>query len=64
MSVSFKEFNLAPLQQAVEALGFTAATPVQEKVFPVAMSGGDLMVSSQTGSGKTASFLLPLIATN
>ena len=62
MSVSFKELLLAePLLQAVEALGFTFATPVQEQVIPTAISGGDLMVSSQTGSGKTAAFLLPLL---
>ncbi len=62
MSVTFKELNLAaPLQEAVDALGFTATTPVQEQVFPAAMAGGDLMVSSQTGSGKTAAFLLPLL---
>lgn len=62
MSITFKELNLAePLLQATEALGFTAATPVQGKVFPAAMAGGDLMVSSQTGSGKTAAFLLPLL---
>ena len=62
MSVTFKELLLAePLLQAVEALGFTFATPVQEQVIPTAISGGDLMVSSQTGSGKTAAFLLPLL---
>lgn len=62
MSMTFKELNLAqPLLQATQALGFTAPTPVQEKVFPAAMAGGDLMVSSQTGSGKTASFLLPIL---
>ena len=62
MSLTFKELNLAaPLLEAVEALGFTATTPVQEQVFPAAMAGGDLMVSSQTGSGKTAAFLLPLL---
>lgn len=62
MSVTFQELNLAePLLKAVEALGFTTATPVQEQVFPAAMAGGDLMVSSQTGSGKTAAFLLPVI---
>ncbi len=62
MPVTFKELLLAePLLQAVEALGFTFATPVQEQVIPTAISGGDLMVSSQTGSGKTAAFLLPLL---
>lgn len=62
MPVTFKELNLStPLLEAVEALGFTQATPVQEQVLPIAMGGGDLMVSSQTGSGKTAAFLLPLL---
>ena len=62
MTISFKELGLAqPLLQATEALGYTHATPVQEKVIPAALSGGDWMVSSQTGSGKTAAFLLPLL---
>jgi len=62
MTITFKELGLAPaLIQATEALGYTHATPVQEQVVPAALSGGDWMVSSQTGSGKTAAFLLPLI---
>ena len=62
MPITFKELNLHPsLIEATNALGFEHATPVQEQVVPVAIEGGDLMVSSQTGSGKTAAFLLPLI---
>lgn len=62
MTATFKELGLAPpLLQATEALGFTHATSVQEEVMPVALEGQDLMVSSQTGSGKTAAFLLPLL---
>lgn len=58
----FASFGLAaPLLQNVAQLGFTEATPVQAQVIPAAMAGGDLLVSSQTGSGKTASFLLPLL---
>jgi superfamily II DNA/RNA helicase len=45
------------LQQALEDLGFTAPTPVQEQAIPAALEGKDLLVSSQTGSGKTAAFL-------
>ena len=46
MTISFKELGLAqPLLQATEALGYTHATPVQEKVIPAALSGGDWMVS-------------------
>jgi superfamily II DNA/RNA helicase len=62
MPITFKELELHPaLIEATSALGFEHATPVQEKVIPAAILGGDLMVSSQTGSGKTAAFLIPLI---
>jgi superfamily II DNA/RNA helicase len=62
MPISFKELNLHPsIVEATNVLGFEHATPVQEKVIPAAILGGDLMVSSQTGSGKTAAFLIPLI---
>ena len=49
------------LQQALEGLGFTNPTPVQEQSIPAALEGKDLLVSSQTGSGKTAAFLLPTL---
>ncbi|MBS0609564.1 MAG: DEAD/DEAH box helicase, partial [Proteobacteria bacterium] len=58
------------LVRAVADLGYTQPTPVQEKAIPLAMGAGDeagrfidLMVSSQTGSGKTAAFLLPVLHT-
>ena len=58
----FQSFALAAqLLQNVAELGYTQATPVQAQVIPAALAGGDLLVSSQTGSGKTAAFLLPLI---
>ena len=58
----FQSFALAAqLLKNVAELGFTEATPVQAQVIPAALAGGDLLVSSQTGSGKTAAFLLPLI---
>lgn len=58
----FSELNLNPiLLTAVEKMGYTAATEVQTKIIPVAMGGQDVMVSSQTGSGKTAAFLLPIL---
>ena len=67
----FVELGLAPeLVQAVADLGYTQPTTVQEKAIPLAMGAGaeggrfiDLMVSSQTGSGKTAAFLLPVLHT-
>ncbi|WP_374666401.1 DEAD/DEAH box helicase [Acinetobacter sp.] len=62
MSKTFADFSLdQSLQQALETLGFTTPTPVQEQSIPAAMEGKDLLVSSQTGSGKTAAFLLPTL---
>jgi superfamily II DNA/RNA helicase len=58
----FQSFALAAqLLKNVAELGYTQATEVQAQVIPAALAGGDLLVSSQTGSGKTAAFLLPLI---
>ncbi|HXD05398.1 MAG TPA: DEAD/DEAH box helicase [Burkholderiaceae bacterium] len=48
---------------AVAAMGFTEPTPVQAQAVPAALAGGDWMVSSKTGSGKTAAFLLPVLNT-
>jgi ATP-dependent RNA helicase RhlE len=42
-------------------MGFTIPTPVQREVVPLALAGGDLIATAETGSGKTAAFLLPLI---
>ena len=62
MSKTFAEFPLhESLQQALQSLGFTSPTPVQEQSIPAALDGKDLLVSSQTGSGKTAAFLLPTL---
>ncbi|HJF28404.1 DEAD/DEAH box helicase [Acinetobacter bohemicus] len=62
MSKTFAEFSLhESLQQALQGLGFTAPTSVQEQSIPAALEGKDLLVSSQTGSGKTAAFLLPTL---
>lgn len=58
----FQNFALAAsLLKNVAELGFTQATSIQAQVIPAALAGADLLVSSQTGSGKTAAFLLPLI---
>src|SRR3982751_2158030 len=67
----FLKMNLAPeLLRAVEDMGFTQPTTVQEQTIPLALPSDDeaaayidLMVSSQTGSGKTAAFLLPVLHT-
>lgn len=60
--MSFESLGLSPtLLSALDRAGFTQPTPVQEAAIPRAMSGEDLMVSSQTGSGKTAAFMLPVL---
>jgi superfamily II DNA/RNA helicase len=60
--MSFSELGLDPLiLKSVLAAGYETATPVQLKAIPAALTGRDLLVSSHTGSGKTAAFLLPSI---
>lgn len=49
------------LTRAVEAAGYTLPTPVQSRAIPLALLGRDLMVAAQTGTGKTASFALPIL---
>ncbi|MGH1418647.1 MAG: DEAD/DEAH box helicase [Hyphomicrobiaceae bacterium] len=46
---------------AIESAGYTSPTPIQEAAIPVAVSGRDIMGIAQTGTGKTASFVLPMI---
>ncbi|HEY8069523.1 MAG TPA: DEAD/DEAH box helicase [Burkholderiales bacterium] len=60
--MSFSSLGLDPsLLATLTALGYTEPTPVQREAIPAALAGGDLLVSSQTGSGKTAAFLLPAL---
>ncbi len=49
------------LLEGIEASGYDDATPVQEQVIPLVLAGKDVIASAQTGTGKTAAFLLPLI---
>ncbi len=59
---NFEQFNLPKsLQKAIDDLGFTTPTPIQEKSFSVIMSGRDMMGIAQTGTGKTFAYLLPLL---
>lgn len=59
---TFKELNLnTPLLNALDDLGYVHPTTIQEKAFPVAMSGRDVMGIAQTGTGKTVAFLLPCL---
>ena len=58
--MGFSALGLDPsLLQNLAQLGYAEPTPVQREAIPAALAGGDLLVSSQTGSGKTAAFVLP-----
>src|SRR5687767_2325028 len=58
--MSFSSLGLDPsLLENLARLGYTEPTPVQRAAIPAVIAGGDLLVSSQTGSGKTAAFVLP-----
>src|SRR6266542_3408906 len=60
--MSFATFNLHPdLLRALEALSFTAPTPIQTDAIPPACGGRDVLACAMTGSGKTAAFLLPIL---
>lgn len=59
---TFEQFNLPKsVQKAIDELGFSIPTPIQEKSFSVIMSGRDMMGIAQTGTGKTFAYLLPLL---
>ncbi|PMS23766.1 RNA helicase [Trinickia dabaoshanensis] len=59
---TFASLGLSPeIVSALTAAGYAAPTPVQQRAIPAAIAGRDLLVSSPTGSGKTAAFMLPAI---
>lgn len=58
----FTEFNFSPeILEGIEASNYENATPVQEQVIPPILEGKDVIASAQTGTGKTAAFLLPVM---
>jgi len=58
----FDDLNLNPeLLESIDYMGFRETTPIQEKAIPVIMSGKDLIACAQTGTGKTAAYLLPIM---
>jgi ATP-dependent RNA helicase RhlE len=60
--LKFNEFGFDPrLVEGIEAIGYESATPIQEQSIPIILAGNDLIGSAQTGTGKTAAFLLPII---
>ncbi len=60
--MNFSQLGLAPAQvRSCESLGYTEPTPIQLQAIPVVLSGQDLIGCAETGTGKTAAFLLPII---
>lgn len=60
--MNFSEFGFdGDLMDGIDSMGYTTATPVQEQVIPLILDGKDIIAAAQTGTGKTAAFLLPLI---
>ena len=60
--MTFDEFGFEyEIMDGLDAMNFREATPIQEKAIPVIMDGNDLIACAQTGTGKTAAFILPLM---
>ena len=59
---SFDQLNLSnALRNALDDMGFTEPTPIQEQAFAPIMAGNDVLGIAQTGTGKTFAYLMPLI---
>jgi superfamily II DNA/RNA helicase len=60
--MNFNEFGFEPsIVESLDWMGFSNATPIQEKAIPIILNGHDLIGCAQTGTGKTAAFVLPMI---
>ncbi|MEM8527562.1 MAG: DEAD/DEAH box helicase [Bacteroidota bacterium] len=60
--MTFRDLKIdEQLLDGLDSMGFEAATPIQEKAIPTILSGRDLIACAQTGTGKTAAFLLPIL---
>lgn len=61
--INFETLGLpAPLLESIDSIGFKTATPIQAEAIPHAIEGRDILGSAQTGTGKTAAYVLPIVA--
>jgi len=62
LSVNFEQFSLdARLNAGINTMGYTAPTPIQQQAIPHVLQGRDVLGLAQTGTGKTAAFMLPIL---
>lgn len=62
VKMNFKELGLhGSLADRCESLGYNEPTPIQKQAIPIVLNGSDLIATAETGTGKTAAFLLPII---
>ena len=60
--MTFEQFSLDPrIDAGIKAVGYTTPTPIQHQAIPVVLEGRDVLGLAQTGTGKTAAFLLPIL---
>lgn len=60
--LSFSEFGLSPeILDGIRDMGYSQATPIQQQAIPVVLDGKDIVASAQTGTGKTAAFVVPIL---
>ncbi len=61
--MEFKEFKLhTDVIEGIDAMNYVNTTPIQEKAIPIILNGQDLLACAQTGTGKTAAFLIPILS--
>ena len=60
--MTFKDFKFDPrLDEGLDAMGFDKPTPIQEQTIPIILSNTDVIACAQTGTGKTAAYILPIL---
>ena len=60
--MSFRQFSLDPrIAAGIKDVGFETPTPIQEQAIPIVLAGRDVLGLAQTGTGKTAAFILPIL---
>jgi len=60
--VTFDQFSFDPrIHKGIKKAGYITPTPIQEKTIPMVLEGGDILGIAQTGTGKTAVFILPIL---